>query len=173
MPKSNSYIYALWDEPNSNEPMGWYLAKVTTIENDRSICLKYCKGNLTEVIKLTELKWKSARGTDKWFRPTNDILGTSTSCSKPHKVKGFADDLTIISSSSTDHAEALKTVSDACLDLDLKLKQQKMHIIHLRWEGDDQVIHIPNWLRIHQKHLIRPNQVPGQTPDLVTKIQLL
>ena len=55
MPKNNSYIYALWDEPNSNEPMGWYLAKVISIESGRSICLKYRKGSLTEAIKSTDL----------------------------------------------------------------------------------------------------------------------
>ena len=114
MPKTNSYIYALWDEPNSNEPVGWYLAKVNSIESDGLICW-YRKDNLTEVIKLVDLKWKPARGTDKWYRPANDITGASSeTSSKPHKVKGFADDLTTISSSSTDHAKALKDISDAC-----------------------------------------------------------
>ncbi len=54
--KTNLYIYALWDEPNSEEPIGWYLAKVTYIKDDGSICLKYRKGNLTEVTKPMELK---------------------------------------------------------------------------------------------------------------------
>ena len=67
MPKINSYIYTLWDEPNSEEPMGWYLAKVIIIENAGSTCLKYCKGSSIEVIKLTELKWQPAHGIDKWF----------------------------------------------------------------------------------------------------------
>ena len=126
VPKTHSYIYALWEEPNSNEPMGWYLAKVNSIESDGSISLKYRKGNLTEVIKLMKLKWKPAHGNDKWYRSTNDITGTSTKTrSNPHKVKGFADDLTIISSSSTDHAQALKVISDSCRDLDLKLKPPK------------------------------------------------
>jgi hypothetical protein len=47
MPKTNSYIYALWDEPDSNKPMGWYLAKVISIGGDGTIDLKYRKGNLT------------------------------------------------------------------------------------------------------------------------------
>ena len=47
--------------------MGWYLAKVISIEGDGSIHLKYCKGNLTEEIKLGELKWHPTRGTDKWL----------------------------------------------------------------------------------------------------------
>lgn len=70
MPKTNSYIYALWNEPNSDEPIGWYLAEVTSIEDDGSTCLKYHKGNLTKVIKPTELKWHSICGTKKWFQTT-------------------------------------------------------------------------------------------------------
>ena len=61
MPKINPYIYVLWDEPNSEEPVGWYLAKVISIDNDGSICLKYRKGSAIEVIKLTDLKWQPAR----------------------------------------------------------------------------------------------------------------
>ena len=65
-----------------------------------NVCLKYGKGNLIEVIKLMELKWKPTQGNDKWYQPTNDITGTSSETpSNPHEVIGFADDLTIISSS--------------------------------------------------------------------------
>lgn len=32
-PKINSYIYALWDEPDSNEPAGWYRTKGTSCED--------------------------------------------------------------------------------------------------------------------------------------------
>lgn len=31
LPKVNSYLYVNWDEEDSNETKGWYLAKVTTI----------------------------------------------------------------------------------------------------------------------------------------------
>ena len=50
--------------------MGWYLAKVISIEGDGSIYLKYHKGNLTDMIKSAELKWHPAYGTDKQFQPT-------------------------------------------------------------------------------------------------------
>ena len=106
--------------------MGWYLAKVISIENDGSICLKYRKGSSIEVIKLTELKWQPARGIDKWFRPTNDITANfSARRSKPDKVKGIADDIIIISSSPSDHAKALRAIFDSCQDLDLTLKPSK------------------------------------------------
>ena len=76
MPMNNSYIYALWDETNSEEPVGWYFAKVTYKVDDRSISLKYCKGNLIEVIKPIELKLHPASGTNKWFQPLNGITET-------------------------------------------------------------------------------------------------
>ena len=126
MPRINSCSYALWDEPNSEEPVGWSLAKVTSIEDGGTICLKYHKGNLTEVTKLTELKWHPACGINRWFQPLNVITNTSPmSLSKPHKVEGFADELTIISASSSDHTEALKAISSSCNDLDLTLKPSK------------------------------------------------
>ena len=83
----------------------------TLSKSPGSICLKYRKGNLIEVTKPTELKWHPAHGTNKCFQTLNDITDTSPmSLSKPHKVKGFADDLTIISASSSDHSEALKAI---------------------------------------------------------------
>ncbi len=47
------------------------------------------------------------------------------SLSKPRKVKEFVVDLTIISASSSDHSEALKTISRSCNNLDLSLKPSK------------------------------------------------
>ena len=84
MPKTNSYIYALWDEPNSEEPVRCYLAKVTSIVDDGSICLKY-HGNLTEVTKPTELMWHPTRSTNKWFQPISDIIDISPMNFPNHK----------------------------------------------------------------------------------------
>ena len=119
MPTVNSYIYALWDEPNSDEPSGWYFAKVVSLDTDGSICLRYRKGNLMEVLDLSDLKWFPTQGTDKWYRPPGEITGIAADTrSKPHKIKGFADDLTIISPTCSDHSQALKAISDTCQDLD-------------------------------------------------------
>ena len=49
----------------------------------------------------------------------------SMGASKSHKVKGFTDDLIIISSSLNDHSKALQEISNCCQDLDLTLKPPK------------------------------------------------
>ena len=56
-PDVNSYVYAQWDEPDSEEPQGWYLAKVMSINKDGTANLIYKKGRLTEVVKLDDIKW--------------------------------------------------------------------------------------------------------------------
>ena len=55
-PDVNSYVYALWDEPDSEEPQGWYLPKVTLINQDGTANLMYRKGQLTKVVKLDNIK---------------------------------------------------------------------------------------------------------------------
>ena len=45
--------------------------------------------------------------------------------SNPHCVKGFADDLTIISQHEQEHASALHTVSNKCSDIDLEIRPDK------------------------------------------------
>lgn len=44
---------------------------------------------------------------------------------KEHKVKGFADDLTIISSSLGDHQKALTYIDESCKDVFLRIKLDK------------------------------------------------
>ena len=76
------------------------------------------KEKVTEVIKRANLTWHPAQGTNKWFQPLSALNSTTSTCvSKPHKVKGFADDLTIISSSAEKHTKALKEISKACMVL--------------------------------------------------------
>ena len=50
---------------------------------------------------------------------------TNTKQSRMHKEKGFADDLSVFSSSMKDHAAALQTIDKYCSDLDLMLKPSK------------------------------------------------
>ena len=103
-------------------------------------------------ISLKWLNWRSWNGsphTELTKMVKGVLLGTITCHYKrhhrnllsqplqPHKVRGFADDLTIILSSSTDHVEALKTIPDSCQDLDLTLKPQKAYCLFLigRWSS--------------------------------------
>ena len=124
--KLNSFVYVFWDEPDSEEPLGWYLSKVISIFDDDTVEVLYKKGQTREVVKLSEIQWCPARGTDKWLRVKNNTPPENQlKLSKPHKVKGFADDLTIISSSKSDHSLALQQISSSCSDLDLRLKPAK------------------------------------------------
>ena len=40
LPETNRHIYALWNEPDSDEPPGWYLAKVLSVLPDASGTVK-------------------------------------------------------------------------------------------------------------------------------------
>ena len=35
LPSAHSHLYILWDEEHPDEPVGWYLAKVTSVLPDR------------------------------------------------------------------------------------------------------------------------------------------
>ena len=49
--------------------------------------------------------------------------------SSPHCVKGFADDLTIISQHGYDHASVLRMVSKKCSDIDLEIHSDKCVVV--------------------------------------------
>ena len=123
LPPENSYIYALWDEEDSAEASGWYLAKVTSILPDGSASLYYRKTRASETINLNDIQWFSSRGNGKWF--LHPEKGVPNQLSAPHKVKGFADDSTVISSSTEDHQRALHALAHFCTDLALTLKPPK------------------------------------------------
>jgi len=53
------------------------------------------------------------------------VIITNTRHSKTHKVKAFADDLSVFSASMKDHAAALQAIDEHCSDLDLTLKPSK------------------------------------------------
>ena len=55
--------------------------------------------------------------------------------SKPHKVKGYADDLTIISSIPAEHQEVITMVDDRCMDVGLRMRLGKCY--SLLFDGKD------------------------------------
>ena len=68
----------------------------------------------------------------KLFLPSDEL---AASClSKPHKAKAYADDLTVVSSSSRDHCQALLEISKLCADIDLTLKPSKY--VSLVYDGE-------------------------------------
>ena len=48
LPNVGTHIYAYWEEEESNEQSGWYLAKILSAQPNGSVTLKYRKGNTTE-----------------------------------------------------------------------------------------------------------------------------
>ena len=97
LPKQNSFIYALWNEKTSSEKIGWYLAKVLSIDDNGNATLRYKSGNNIEEVSLLSIDWSHGKGNGKWFLPPNTLsipskLSSSTH-SKPRKVKGYADDI--------------------------------------------------------------------------------
>ena len=52
LPKETSFVYILWDESQSDEPVGWYLARVTDISEDAVALVRYKKGSLIESVNL-------------------------------------------------------------------------------------------------------------------------
>ena len=127
LPKVNSHLYVQWDEEDSDEPQGWYLAKVTSVSADGTATVLYRKGRMLESINLSKTNWFPAPGNGKWYLPSPPLTVTITNTkqSKTHKVKGYADDLSMFSSSTKDHAAALQTIDKHCSDLDLRLKPSK------------------------------------------------
>ncbi len=124
LPNINKYVYVLWNEEVSEEPKGWYLAKIMTICPDGSATLYYRKSKSYESTNLNNLKWFPTRGNTKWFLPPESLSALAPN-GKPHKVKGFADDLTVFSKSTRDHQASLLNISSGCEDLDLTLKPSK------------------------------------------------
>ena len=126
LPKVNSHLFVQWDKVYSDEPQGWYLAKVISLSSDGTVTVLYRKGKTLETFNLFEINW---------FQPqemANGVFLTplyshnhTTKHSKTHKVKGFADDLSVFSSSMKDHETALQTIDKHCSDLDLTLKPSK------------------------------------------------
>ena len=126
--KQNSFIYALWNEKSSCEKIGWYLAEVLCIDDNGNATLRYRSGNNIEEDSLLSIDWSHAKGNDKWFLPPNTLSllsKPSSIVSKPHKVKGYADDLTIITSSCSDHQEVLSQINKRCSDVCLTIRRDK------------------------------------------------
>ena len=86
------------------------------------------KGRMSETINLSKTNWFPAPGNGKWYLPSPlspTVTITNTKQSRIHKEKGFADGLSVFSSSMKDHAAALQTIDKYCSDLDLTLKPSK------------------------------------------------
>ena len=146
LPCSGSTIYVEWNEPSSTEAHGWYRCTVSSYNSDGIANLIY-PNQSSELINLDQINWRYARKTARQFRPLTSTpplftpsksssLKLKTYPSSKHKIKAFADDLTIISTSFEDHKNALVKIDSSCSDLDLHLCPDKcVSPYHLQGKG--------------------------------------
>ena len=129
IPKIGSYVYALWNEYRSDEKPGWYLAKVCSVSDEGETILQYKAGGRIEKVAISEICWAPAKGNGKWFLPPSTTLPsipmTPAKLSKDHKVKAYADDLTIITENPVDHQLVLSFANDKCRDIGLTIRPDK------------------------------------------------
>lgn len=130
-PAIDTFIYALWDVRDSREKAGWYLAKVVGFEENGETRIRYRSGGLEECVQLLNIKWAPAKGNGKWVLPPESDLplpsgsARAERTSREHKVKGYADDLTILSSSKSDHQAVLNHADERCKEICLFIRPDK------------------------------------------------
>ena len=136
LPTTGSTIYTMWDEPSSDESPGWYRCIVSEYSEDGKVELSYPNGN-TESVMLSQTRWTFARRSAKKFRSLDDhppnFIPVSHKRSRlpkyrhssEHRVKAFADDLTIINIDQQVHKQALSEIDKKCADLDLHIRPDK------------------------------------------------
>ena len=116
LPNVGSHIYAYLD---SNEQCGWYLVKILSYG---SVSVKYRKGNITEDTNLNSMPAVGEENGSS-LPPSRTPQAHASTChpkptsSQAHKVKGFTDDLTVLSSSKEEHEVILLDVDSKCRDL--------------------------------------------------------
>ena len=122
-PENSTFMHYGTKKIQLKQVDGTYLAKVTSILPHGSASLHYRKTRSSETTNLNDTHWFLARGNGKWFLHPEKVVPNQLSA--PHKVKGFADDSTVISSSTKDHQQALHDLAHLCTDLALTLKPPK------------------------------------------------
>jgi hypothetical protein len=138
LPPPEAYVYVLWDRESSEEAKGWYLCQVLQCCLNGSAQILYLNTHATEVLDLRYTPWHFAKKSAKKFPPPDAEPPESrlkkvreqaalpkSAASSSHKVKGFADDLTVISRSLSSHQRVLVSTVSKCMDLDLHVRPDK------------------------------------------------
>ena len=127
----DSFVCTLWNEPQSEEPTGWYLAKVTYMSEDANAVIRYKRGSHEEAVNLLNVSLVQAKGNGELFFPISSTplaVGAYTQKSQKSSlqcVKSFADDLAIIPQLEHDHASVPRILSKKCSDIDLEICPDK------------------------------------------------
>jgi len=130
-------LYVEWNEEASSEPPGWYRCQVVEYFPDGLAKLRYSDA-ATEIVDLHAIKWHLTRRSSKVFLPRESqpphypltkvreqIPRQKFALSYEHKVKAYADDLTVISQSAADHQLTLTDIDNKCQDIGLQIRPDK------------------------------------------------
>ena len=139
LPPIDSYIHLLWNELESEEPPGWYKCKVTEHMANQTSKVEY-SSKTHEEIDLRTTEWRYAYKNSCRFIPIASSLppappppppppppplaNTSTT-GTDQRSKAFADDLTLITATESDHQKALTTIESAGNSMGLYFKPSK------------------------------------------------
>ena len=93
-----------------------------SVNGNGNVLLRYRNGDLLEEVNLSRIKWAPAKGNGKWFLTDSSILSHGTlqenvDVSTPPKLKGYSDDIPIISYSPKELQEIASHVDNHCKDI--------------------------------------------------------
>ena len=138
LPPVGSHFYVEWNEVDSPDPSGFYLCTAIRYHSDGTTTIQYVGDGATERVDLHSIFWSFTRKNSKPFLPPGSSLKhyplkkirgeashRKTIYTIPHKVKAFADDLSLIHSSPSVHQQELSAIDSHCLDLDLVIRPDK------------------------------------------------
>ena len=130
------YVYVKWTEAGE-EPPGWYKAQVGQYFLDRSCKIVYDDSDdqvVSEVVALHTIEWKPCAKRARNFVSLDGKPAFTKANWKPsvkfadsmeHSLKGYADDVTLISCDIDVHKSVLQTIDLKAADLDLTFKPSK------------------------------------------------
>ena len=142
LPPLDSYIYAKWSEPGEELP-GWYRAHIEEYFLDKSCKVVYDDRDgilVSEIVSLHQIEWKLCSKRAQKFVPFDGHPVFTKSNWKPslkfansmeHSLKGYADDVTLLSIDIDVHMSVLKSLDLRAADLDLCFKPSKWYLFCL------------------------------------------
>ena len=125
-PCPNNHSYGLWEVKKIRRE-SWL---VNCMENLDRVNFSIRR---VDAQRLPSPKWTPAMGNGRWFLPHfcyTPFIRSNLSLhwsSKPHKVKGYADDITIILSTPAEHQEVMIMMDDRCMDVGLGVRSGKCY----------------------------------------------
>ena len=139
LPLTNTAIYVEWNEAYSDEPSGLYYAEVKEYLPNGQARIEYAD-HASKTIDLHSIGWEHTGKGRKTFLPFStkppkfplkrireEAKSIKTCSSIPHTVKGFVDDITVISPIILAHSSALQEFNQKASSLDFVLTR-KMYL---------------------------------------------